>query len=202
MTEGTIVAAEKTTAGSAPRGAEHPTWNGATAARALEESVRDGLLKPCRALILGADMVEEAATLAKLGFEVLVTDTSAEALARAGQAVRAQGGKIAAVRADFFQVRQYFYGPVELIVERTLLPNLEPVRRADWSYTVLRCLPKDGHLFGLFRVGRGASGPPYSMSADEVKKMLSRLLVLEAFAQVGNTGPGRDQAWKGVFRKK
>lgn len=199
MMEGTIVAAEKTTV---TQGSQHPTWNGATAARSIEESVHQGLLKPCRALVLGADMIEEATALSKLGFEVLVTDTSSEALSRTSHAVHAQGGKIGAVHADFFKVRQYFYGSVELIVDRTMLPGLPPIRRADWSYTVNRCLPKDGHLFGLFRVGRGVGGPPYSMTGDEVKKMLSRLVVLETFAQVGNAGPGRDQAWMGIFRKK
>ncbi len=199
MTKGTIVAAEKTTVTQGP---QHPTWNGATAARSIEESVHQGLLKPCRALVLGADMIEEAAALSKLGFEVLVTDASSEALSRASHAVHAQGGKIGAVHADFFKVRQYFYGSVELIVERTMLPGLPPIRRADWSYTVNRCLPKDGHLFGLFRVGRGVEGPPYSMTGDEVKKMLSRLVELQTFAQVGNAGPGRDQAWMGIFRKK
>ncbi len=123
MTKGTIMAAEKTTAA---QGSEHPIWNGATAARCLQESVRDGLLKPCRALVLGADMIEEATTLSKLGFEVLVTDTSNEALSRARDAVHAQGGKIGAVHADFFKVRQYFYGTVNLIVERTMLPGLPP----------------------------------------------------------------------------
>lgn len=90
MTKGSIMEAEKATSAQS---SAHPTWNGTTAARNIEESVHQGLLKPCRALVLGADMIEEAATLSKLGFEVLVTDTSSETLSRASHAVHAQGGR-------------------------------------------------------------------------------------------------------------
>ncbi len=202
MTEGTIVAAERDIPETRGAGGEHPTWNGAAAARAIEESVQSGLLKPCRALLLGADMSEEAAALSRLGFQVMATDPSGEALARLRKAVEAKGGKIDAVRAEFLKTRQYYYGPVGLLVERTMLPGIPASGRAQWACVAARCLSKDGKLFALFRVGRGITGPPFVMSADATRKMLSRLFLLETFAQVGHAGPGRDQAWMGVFRRK
>ncbi len=179
------------------------TTEGGALARWLEELVRAGTLTPCRTLIPSAEMIEEAATLAGLGFDVAVADPSRDAMRAVREAARARGVRIDGITADFFRSRPPLYGPVNLIVDRTLFPTLEPIRRADWSYKMGLILPKGGRLAGWFPAGRAASArPPYPVAPEELRKALGRLFLVETLEPAGPATPGAVQPWRGMFRRK
>lgn len=182
--------------------AEHPTWNEATLVAWLDTMITKGVLTPRRTLVLGADMAEEAALLASRGFRTLVVDAAQDALARVRERAEARGATVGTVCAEFLALNPSLCGPVELVLDRTFFHRLEPVQRADWAHRVGRILPRDGMLVGLFRVGWGEAGPPYPVTLPVLRHLLARLFREEILEQEGSAGPGKDQAYRGLFRHK
>jgi hypothetical protein len=176
-------------------------WNGETASAWLGRQVERGVLKPCRALVLSAEMTEEAVALSRLGFHVIVIDPDASALAGARDAGRTQGIDLDTVRGDLFRMKPNFFGPVELIFDRTFFHSLDPIRRAAWSHTVGRILPRGGALVGSFRIGRSEDGPPFPITLDALKDSFRNMFTTELMESAGTHRPGEDQVYFGLFRR-
>ena len=168
----------------------------------LTELLDEGRLSPCRALILSAEMADEAITLAQRGFHALVVDTDEEALRQLKNRAKSEEAVVDTIHGDAFSIRPGFFGPVELVYDRTFIHKLEPVQRADWSHLVGRILPENGRLAGLFRIGRRSGGPPFSITLTELELALSRLFVTERLEPIGSSVPGADQVYAGIFRHK
>ncbi len=183
-------------------GFDHSTLSGATAASWLEGLVKGGSLKPCRALVLSAAMTEEAVALAGLGFHITVVDPDAGRMKALEDAARSHGVKIHTIETDLFRTRAPLYGTVDLVVDRTLMPSMDPIRRAEWSFKAGRLLHKDGRLIGLFPIGRSQAGPPFAISSDELRHALDRHFIVELLEPAGDTTPGETRGWKGIFRRK
>jgi hypothetical protein len=181
---------------------EHPYWNGEQAAAWLRNQVEKGQLAPCRALVLSAAMADEAGTLSQLGFHTIVVDRSKQALAQAKSQARGQGAGLDTIEGDFFTIRPGYYGPVELVYDRTFIHDQDPLQRAAWAHHAGRVLPKGGCLQVVFLVGRSIDGPPYPITVPDLQKLLQRLFIIEHFEPLGSAGPGKEQAYKGVFRRK
>ena len=166
----------------------------------LTDLLDEGRLSPCRALILSAEMADEAIALARHGFHALVVDTDKEALRKLKSRAKSEEAVVDTIHGDAFSVRPGFFGPVELVCDRTFIHTLEPVQRGDWSHLVGRILPENGCLAGLFRIGRRKSGPPFSITLAELEHALSRLFVTERLEPIGSSVPGADQVYRGIFR--
>lgn len=178
-----------------------PLWTGETASSWLRSQMERGVLSPSRALLLSADMTEEAATLARGGFHVVAVDTDRGALRRARDLVRSRGGDLDTVHGDLFRLKPSFYGPVELIYDRTFFASLERVQRAAWTHITGRILPRHGVLAGLFRIGRTNSSPPYSIPLDALRFSFRNLFTIEVLESAGPHEPGQDQVYHGLFRR-
>jgi len=176
-------------------------WNGSVAARWFEDLVEKGTLHRTRALLLSAELEEEAVTLGRLGFHVLVADRDRGALAELKKHAQARGANLDVISTDVFTAPPGFFGPVELIVDRTFFHELEPIRRADWAYLTSRLLPSGGHLAALFRVGRVPGGPPYPVSLDALRKLMRRQFATVVLEEAGQVAPGADHAYRGFFRR-
>lgn len=183
-------------------GTEHATWNRATLVTWLESLIDKGTLTPRRTLVLGSEMAEEAALLASRGFRTLVVDPSPDAAGRVRERAAARGAEVETVRADFLAMNPSLCGPVEMVLDRTFFHALDPVHRADWAHYAGRVLPRGGLLVGLFRVGWGEEGPPYPVTLPALRHLLGRLFREELLEQDGSAGPGRDQAFRGIFHHK
>lgn len=200
MEAGTVMA-DKGTPGTVTA-FTHSTLSGAAASAWLEELVKSGGLKPCRALILSADMTEEATTLARLGFHVTVVDPDPQRIRALKELAASRGAKLYLVETDAFRTRATFYGTVDLVLDRTFFPTLEPIRRADWGHMAGRFLRSGGRLMGLFPVGRSRTGPPYAVATEDLRRLLERLFISELLEPAGPTAPGEIRGWKGIFRRK
>jgi hypothetical protein len=176
--------------------------NTARAVSWLTELLDDGRLSPCRALILSAEMVDEAIALAQHDFHALVVDKDEEALRKLKKRAQSEDAWVDTVHGDAFSIRPGFWGPVELVCDRTFIRKLEPIQRADWSHLVGRILPRDGCLAGSFHIGRRSGGPPFSITLAELELALSRLFVTERLERIGSSIPGADRVYTGIFRHK
>jgi hypothetical protein len=176
-------------------------WNASEAARWLGDLVAKGTLLPTRALLLSPDLDEEAVTLGRAGFHVIVTSPDRAALVELKKQGQARGAAIDVVAADPFSAPPSFFGPVELIVDRTFFHQLEPVRRAAWVYLAARLLPPGGHLAVLFRVGRMPGGPPYTVSLEGLRHLMRRQFTTLLLEEVGTVPAGADHAYRGLFRR-
>jgi hypothetical protein len=178
-----------------------PLWTGETAGSWLTSQVERGVLRPCRALVLAADLAPEAVALSRSGFHVIAVDTDRTALKRARELVRSQGGDLDTVHGDLFRLKPSFYGPVELIYDRTFFASLEVVQRAAWTHITGRILPRHGRLAGLFRIGRSNTGPPYSISVEDLRHSFRNLFTVEVLESAGRHAPGESPIYRGLFRR-
>lgn len=185
-----------------PSSSEHTHWNSKRGATWLTNLLEKNNIPPCRALIPGAYMQEEAITLARHGFHTIVCDPDTTALERLRGQARTTGVEIDAIPGDPFVIRPSFFGPVEFIYDRTLFHHLEPVERADWAHFLGRVLPKRGMLAGLFLVGRGAEGHPYPVTLEDLRRLLRRLFVEEGMESLETAVPGQNQVMGGFYRHK
>lgn len=176
-------------------------WNGHEFSRWLEELAAKGTLAPCRALLLSAELEEEAMALRRHGFHTIVVDRDKGALSELKAHARARGADVDVIACDVFAAPPSFFGPVELIVDRTFFHSLEPIRRAAWAYLAGRLLPPGGHVAALFRVGRMPGGPPYAVGLQDLKKLLRRQFTTLQLEETGSVPPGSDHAYRGLFRR-
>ncbi len=181
---------------------ELPAWSGFTLAGWVEGLAKSGSIRTGRVLIPSAAMIEEAAALAGAGCRVLVLDADRDRIRTLKQAARERRFEVDVMPGDFLEVKSTFYGTVDLLVERTRLPEVEPIRRAAWAFQAARAIPREGRLAGLFRVGRSAQGPPWSLTEEELRKLVTRNFVIEELQPAGPPSRGRLQAWRGLFRRK
>jgi hypothetical protein len=177
-------------------------WTAEEGAAWLGSLVDDGTLVPGRALIPSAAMATEAATLAGKGFRVAMTDASKADLVRARELAAGHDVTLDTIPMDFFQMPPYLAGPVDLLYDRAVLHDLDPVLRADWTHRVGRILVQGGHLAAIFLIGRSPSGPPYPITLDALKQGLGRMFVVESLEPVGPADPGRSRAYRGLFLRK
>jgi len=184
---------------------EQPTsatlWSSNASSAWLAKQVDRRALNPCRALLLAADLVEEASTLAGKGFHVIVVDSDRAALRRTRDAIRSLDLPIDTVHGDLFRLKPSFYGPVELIYDRTFYAGLEPIRRAAWTHITGRILPRHGNLAGAFRIGRSGDGPPHSIPLEDLKHSFRNLFTVDTLEAAGPSTPGEDQVYRGIFRR-
>jgi hypothetical protein len=182
--------------------ADSGAWSGASGAAWLAERLARKTLEPCRALVLAADMAEEALALCRDGFTTLVVDASRDALAALKSTAHRNGANPSLVHADLFGCPPALFGPVEMIWDRTLFHRLPPIRRAAWAHKTARILPSGGHLLGLFRIGHTPEGPPFAIPLEALTHLLTRHFVIEELSETGSATPGSVQTYRGAFRRK
>lgn len=178
------------------------TWSGEAAAVSLRRFVEKRQLELGRALVLSAEMGEEIAALQELGFRAVALDEDAGALKRLEAARRGRGNSLIPIRGEFLAMAPSYCGPIETVVDRTFVHELEPARRADWIHKTARVLPRGGRLVGFFLVGRSLQGPPYPIPLEDLKFLAERHFVSEVLEPVGPAEPGRGQAYRGLFLRK
>jgi hypothetical protein len=183
-------------------GSSPASWSGEAGAASLRRFVEKRQLEPGRALVLSAGMGEEIAALRDLGFRAVVLDEDASALKRLKATGSGHGSLVIAIRGEFLAMAPSFCGPVETVVDRTFVHELEPARRADWIHKTARVLPRGGRLVGYFLVGRTPQGPPYPITLEDLKHLAGRHFVTEVLEPVGMAEPGRGQAYRGLFLRK
>ncbi|MCA9662852.1 MAG: methyltransferase domain-containing protein, partial [Myxococcales bacterium] len=119
-----------------------------------------------RALVVGCGRGNEARMLADHGADVIAIDIAATAIA--------QAASLPSPRPIDFRVANVFdlrgQPPAyDLIVEHTCFCAIDPARRGDFVDAVRDALVPGGALVGLFFAHGRDGGPPFSVTADEVR---------------------------------
>ena len=127
-----------------------------------------------RILVPGCGSGHELRLFAEHGHNVLGIDFSDAALEAAR---RALGGFAERVRkADFFALDE---GAFDLVYERTFLCALPPRLRREWAGRVADLVRPGGRLAGFFFFDDNVKGPPFGISARELRELLGQAFELK-----------------------
>lgn len=133
-----------------------------------------------RALVIGCGRGHEARLLAEHGAHVTAVDIAPAAIATARTATPAH------LEIDF-RVADLFELPrlpdrYHLILENTCYCAIEPRRRPEYVDAVADLLLPGGRLLGLFYAHGRPGGPPYSVTADELRAGFGRRFHIDELA--------------------
>jgi hypothetical protein len=181
-------------------GATHP-WNAEAAVDALRDVFGRVKMTNRYAIVPSAAMAEEIIALAQLQIETTVVDADSRALSRIKSTAENSKLHIHTIHDDFMNLPVVLTGHINIIVDRLYFHSLEPVRRADWVHKVARILPENGLMTGLFLIGHGKSGPPYSISREALRRATARNFEMKSMELLDWMGPDGDHAVRGVFRR-
>ncbi|HWE30285.1 MAG TPA: SAM-dependent methyltransferase, partial [Polyangia bacterium] len=91
----------------------------------------------------------------------------------------------------------------DLVVEHCCFCAIEPSRRAEYVEVAARVLEPSGAFVGLFRTQGAASGPPFSVDADELQRLFAPRFTLETLSVPADSVPGRQgKELLAVFRPR
>lgn len=132
------------------------------------------------ALVVGCGRGHEARLLAELGAHVTAVDIAPTAITTA-RAATPTTLTIDFRVADLFALPQ-LPDRYHLIVEHTCYCAIEPHRRDEYIDAVADLLLPGGHLLGLFYAHGRDGGPPYTVTADELRASFTRRFHIDELA--------------------
>jgi SAM-dependent methyltransferase len=154
-----------------------------------------------RVLVPGCGRGQEVAAFAAAGWDALALDFSAEAIAQARAAVRAElADRI--VLGDFF-THPFAAGSFDLVYERTFFCALPPSRRAALLARTATLLRPGGLLVGFYYTSEETGGPPYALHAADHDALFTADFVPERDEPVAEPHPlfGADERWREYRRR-
>lgn len=155
-------------------------WDKGRCAPPIARLLREGhLAHGAHVAIIGCGPGHEAFEAARLGFQVTAIDFAPEAITAVKANALEQGLELVAVEADIFELSQRWLGHFDAIVEHTCLCAIDPARRDEYVEAVAGTLKPHGILLGLFYAHNKPSGPPYTITAEEVTTRLSTRFELD-----------------------
>lgn len=175
-------------------------WDKGGVPQALQDFVARSAL-PLVTLIPGCGIGYEAAFLAQSGWDVTAIDFAPAAVASAKAAIGEWSKHV--IEADFFQYQPV--GMLGLIYERAFLCALPSAMRPQIVQRWAALLQPGGLLAGFFYVddsaGRSLKGPPFCVSSDELRALISPYFELLEESDVVDSipvfaGKERWQVWR------
>ena len=137
-----------------------------------------------RVLVVGCGRGHEARLLAALGAHVTAVDLAPAAIASARAATPPQ------LKIDF-QVADLFELPrspaFDLILEHCCYCAIEPRRRPEYVDAVADLLRPGGHLLGLFYAHGRPGGPPFTVTAEQLRDTFARRFTLDDLSVADNS---------------
>jgi len=131
-----------------------------------------------RALVVGCGRGNEARMLADHGAEVTAIDIAPSAIQQAQAIVSPSSSSINYQLGDVFDLRRE-PPAYDLIVEHTCFCAIDPKRRDDFVEAVADALHPGGVLVGLFYAHGRDGGPPFTVSAEEVRARFGDRFVID-----------------------
>jgi SAM-dependent methyltransferase len=143
-------------------------WELGRAAPPLVRWVAARDLRGKRALVVGCGRGHEARMLAAAGAQVVAVDFSAEAIARARELAAAERLTIDFRVADLFTLGE---APerYDLFCEHCCFCAIRPEQRPAYARVAAQVVKPGGTLLGLFWSHGRPGGPPYSVTAGELR---------------------------------
>lgn len=138
-----------------------------------------------RALVVGCGRGHEARLLAELGAHVTAVDLAPAAIESARAATPAHLTIDYRV-ADLFELPR-LPDRFDFILEHCCYCAIEPRRRPEYIDAVADLLHPGGHLLGLFYAHGRPGGPPFTVSAEQLRDTFSRRFTLDDLSIADNS---------------
>lgn len=127
---------------------------------------------PGKMIVPGAGRGYDARMFARHGFTVTAVDFAPEAV-RDMHLLAEEDAPVAILRADFFDLPQFFAGTFDYVLEYVMFCAIDPSRRAAYADAVARLLRPGGRFIGLvFPLSDHEGGPPFAVSSEELIGLL------------------------------
>ncbi len=143
---------------SAYRDGRRPPWDTGRPSTELKKVIESGVIRPCRAVVLGCGTGTNAVYLAGQGFDVTGIDIAPTALRRAGEKAQEAGVEIRWVHADVLALPPL--EPFDFIFDRGCYHGVRRQSAAAYLDT-LRRLSRPGTRV-LILAGNASEPPPHS----------------------------------------
>jgi len=156
-----------------------PPWDHGAPSPPVVALARSGVLPKGRLCVLGCGWGNDAIWFAKEGWQVTAVDfaVGAERGLRA-EATKA-GVAVQFIRMDLFELPKICHASFDLVLEHTCFCAISPKRRKEYVGVVRRILKPGGTLFGVFFNHGGKGGPPFTVSAQQVRSFFGPYFDLE-----------------------
>ncbi|MBN1442705.1 MAG: class I SAM-dependent methyltransferase [Planctomycetes bacterium] len=182
-----------------------PGWDVGRPSSHLVEAVKEGKLRPGRAIEFGCGTGTNAIYLAGEGFDVTAVDVAPTALAIAREEAEKAGVKVRWMVADVLSLPAM--EPFDLIFDRGCYHHVRQYNAAGYVEAARR-LSKPGTLILLLAGSdqRAGGGGPPRVKEEEIRGDFSELYDIEwlkaiRFDRPGASGRGAD-AWSALMRRK
>ena len=182
-----------------------PGWDVGRPSTYLVEAVKEGTLRPGRAIVFGCGTGTNAIYLAGKGFDVTGVDVAPTALARAEQKARKAGVKVRWILADVLTLPKL--EPFDLVFDRGCYHHVRRYNAAGYVDAVRRLAHPGSRLLLLAGNANEKSrrGPP-RVKEEEIRNDFSALFEFEWMREVRFNSVNPDAkgplAWSVLLRRK
>jgi SAM-dependent methyltransferase len=156
-----------------------------------------------RVAVPGCGRGHDARFLAARGYDVTAFDFSTAALTAARALARRDRADIAFEQRDVFTLGPDYAHAFDGVWEYTCFCAIDPARRAEYVRAMATIVRPGGWLLGCFFPLRAQSaGPPFKVSAGEVRRLLAPAFRLErAFVPLRSARGRQSREWMVLARR-
>jgi len=144
-----------------------------------------------RLAIVGCGRGHEALLFARHGYHVTGFDFAPSAIDTARSAAEREGLPATFVCSDIFALPDQFRSTFDCVVEHTCFCAIDPSRRVEYVDVVRSLLRPAGELIGLFFAHGQPGGPPFTTTADEVRRLFEPHFTIERLVPAQNSVEAR-----------
>jgi len=182
------------------RDGRQPGWDTGLVAEDLKQAVEEGVIRPCRTVVLGCGSGTNAVYLAGKGFDVTAIDVAPTALSIAEAKAEKAGVRVRWLLADVLAPPEL--EPFDFIFDRGCYHNVRYVDAAAFVESVRR-LSRPGTRFLILSLNR--DGPPgvreHHMRSD-FSSLFAFQWLRDSGIRIGKDGATRRESWSLMLRRK
>lgn len=134
---------------------------------------------PGRMIVLGGGRGHDAIFFARHGFTVTTVDFAPTAIAHAKEAAREAGVAMKFVQRDLFTLPSTYNHSYRYALEHTCFSAIPTEKRLEYVQLVRRLLSPQGLYIALFFTHGRPGGPPFGVSAEEIRELFSPYFAIE-----------------------
>ena len=157
-----------------------------------------------RVAVPGCGRGHDARFLAAHGYDVTGFDFSTAAVTAARALARREGVDVAFEQRDVFTLALDHAHAFDGVWEYTCFCAIDPARRTDYVRTMAAILRPGGWLLAcFFPLGAPTAGPPFRVSASEIRRLFAPAFRLErAFPLLRSTRARQGREWMVLARRQ